>query len=179
MTNRTRACRLLAAGCFAAAAVAGCDRPEEPAPAPAPITAPEPAPPSAWREVDGSRIVAVAADDERLRAAMREARRTAPAARGRWAAMDEAGRARWAIKWAAPTVDGGREYVWMRPVAWSPFRIEGRLASPPQRMLESGRVLGDLVSFPHDELADWFLENGAQHEGGFTLRVLDEHFGAP
>ena len=140
-------------------------------------TAP-PAPPALWSEVDGSQQVVLTpdAEDEALRAAIERARDTAEDARRRWLATPPDERGEWAVKWCAPTDDGGIEYVWVEPMTWSPFRIEGRLASPPRRALACGRALDEIVGFPVEELVDWMRE-GAEREGGFTVEVLEQRYG--
>jgi uncharacterized protein YegJ (DUF2314 family) len=148
----------------------------------APVTAPKPAP-SAWRTIDESPQVAVPADapDAALASARERARASMDDARTRWAAATEDERRSWAIKWAAPTVGGGVEYVWVEPLTWSTHRIEGRLASPPQHELTCGRTKDELVGFPAEELADWvhYLEGDptGPREGGFTVDVLERRFG--
>jgi uncharacterized protein YegJ (DUF2314 family) len=145
----------------------GSDR--APAPAPAPGTA---------ETVDASpativRVPAEAADRE-LQQAMNQARATAGAARSRWLAAPPEERRHWAVKWAAPTADGSIEHVWVRPAAWSRFRVEGVLESEPVHDLASGHGAGDLVSFPFEELSDWVRADPAgPREGGFTLEVLE------
>jgi uncharacterized protein YegJ (DUF2314 family) len=113
---------------------------------------------------------------------MDPARATAGRARQRWRA-DPAGRGSWAVKWASPTVDGGVEHVWVQPLAWSRFRVEGRLTSPPRLPLACGRQAGDLVSFPAEELSDWVhLLDGTvdgRREGGYTIDVLVRRHGPP
>jgi uncharacterized protein YegJ (DUF2314 family) len=168
---------------LAVLAAAACEQGEPPrALDPPPQTTPDVG--SAWRTLDGSAGVAVAgsADDPVLAAAIERARSTAGRARERWQA-DPKGRDAWAVKWAAPTVGGDVEHVWVRPLAWSRFRIEGRLASPPQAELACGRQAGDLVSFPAEELSDWLhLLDGTldgRREGGFTIDALERRHGPP
>lgn len=165
------------------AAMAGCD--EQPAIAPAEMPL-SPAPDGpAWRRGNGSEMVATPPPDAdpQLAAAITQARSTADQARRKWASTPAQARGSWAVNWAAPTVDGGVEYVWVRPTGWSQYRIEGWLANPPQAALACGRVQGELVSFPADELSDWarFAEDDPDHpvEGGFTIRLLDGRFGKP
>ena len=142
-------------------------------------------PPSPWRSVGGSKQVALPADEigPALADAIATARRTADDARKRWSETPPDDRASWAIKWRATTGDGGHEFVWVEPIAWSGFRIEGRLASPPQRPLACGRGRDELVSFPADELADWVryarADFSGKHEGGFTMEALEQSFGPP
>ncbi len=139
--------------------------------------------PSPWRTVDGSPQLALdaEADDQAMQAAFDLARKTAVEARWRWVNSTPSERENWAIKWAAPTVDGGVEYVWVVPVAWSPFRIEGRLASPVQNELLCGKNLDEFVGFPIEELADWlFLREGeinGYRDGGFTVILLEDRYG--
>ena len=106
-------------------------------PAAGPAAAPGPDG-SAWRTIDGSATAAAGAADTELASAIARARSTAQDARQRWATDPAANRAGWAVKWAAPTTEGGVEHVWIRPTAWSRHRIEGWLASPPQKGTEAG-----------------------------------------
>ena len=183
-TARKSAC-LLALLTLVASAAPGCDtRPEQPAPQPQPAPEPEPEP-SAWRIVDESPQLALPEDfdDEVMRAAIVKARQTASDARMRWLDAPPEDLARWAIKWAAPTIESGVEHVWVVPVNWSPFRIEGHLANPPQRELECGKSLNDLVSFPIEQLVDWVhtiprAEEPEAREGGYTIKVLEARYGS-
>ncbi|MHC4652366.1 MAG: hypothetical protein ACYTES_16105, partial [Planctomycetota bacterium] len=117
--------------CVTLLAATACER-HDPPPALEPPPAATADASSAWRTQDGSSRIAVAAeaDDPQLAEAINRARTTADQARQRWRA-DPARDDAWAVKWAAPTVGGGVEHVWVRPLSWSRFRIEGRLASPP------------------------------------------------
>ena len=151
--------------------------------------------PSPWRTVDGWAQIALPAGegDPEMEAAMAEARRTAAEARRRWYHAPAGQRANWYVKWAAPTAasvsgsldgskTGGAEYVWVQPASWSAFRIEGRLASPPQSALACGKQRDEVVSFPAEQLADWlYLAEGrmnGRREGGFTVDLLEGRFGA-
>ncbi len=161
----------------------GCEEQPAIAPAEPPLTsAPDG---SAWRTVGGSERVAAppVGTDPELAGAIEQARSTAAEARGKWASGAEEARIGWAIKWAAPTADGGVEHIWVRPTSWTRHRIEGWLANPPQAELACGRVQGDLVSFPAEELSDWarFTDGSREHpvEGGFTIRVLEARYGQP
>ena len=161
-----------------------CEQQDPIAPAPALTTSPEG---SRWRSIGGSARVAAAPAEAfpELAAAMSRARSTAGEARERWALDPEPvmARTRWAIKWAAPTVDGGVEHVWVRPTSWSRHRIEGWLANSPHGMLACGRGEGDLVSFAAEELSDWVhFAAGANADpigGGFTIPVLESRYGQP
>jgi len=138
---------------------------------------------SAWRMVDGSATTAAGAADAELATAIARARSTADDARRRWSAEPAADRAGWAVKWAAPTTEGQVEHVWIRPTAWSRHRIEGWLASPPQSPLACGRVVGELVSFPAEELSDWvqFTDGPVEgpRQGGFTIELFEQRHGSP
>ena len=163
-------------------AAAGCEERPAIAPAEPPLTLTPDG--SAWRSIDGSQRVAATQDiDPELAAAIVKARSTAAEARAKWASELGAGRTNWAVKWAAPTSEGGVEHVWVRPTSWTVHRIEGWLSSPPQSPLACGRVRGDLVSFPAEALSDWarFTPGAWEHpvEGGFTIRVLEARYGRP
>jgi len=142
---------------------------------------------SRWRSIGGSARVAAAPAEAfpELAAAMSRARSTADEALERWALDPEPAMARnrWAVKWAAPTVDGGVEHVWVRPTSWSRHRIEGWLANSPQGTLACGRGEGELVSFAAEELSDWVHfaagANADPIEGGFTIPVLATRYGHP
>lgn len=130
--------------------------------------------------------VPMEADDPDMQAAIAEARKTAEDARKRWTAADAHGRTQWAIKWAAPTADEKIEHVWVQPISWSPFRIEGILKSEPRTPLAAGKTTGQLVSFPIEELSDWLYVTQVDPrtgqmttEGGFTNKVLEARYGKP
>ena len=132
-----------------------------------------------------------------LEEASRQARRTADQARRQWNASAVNERDRWAVKWAAPVLRASdtdsasnmdrppTEHVWVLPVSWNAWRIEGVLASTPRHRI--GYAGGDLVGFPTDELADWIhtLDGpvdeafDGKREGGFTVQVLERVFGPP
>ncbi len=149
--------------------------------------------PSPWVG-DGSREALLLVDPEQdaalreaLDAASRQARDTAAEARELWRQARPDERERWLIKWAAPVLDelgqptGRVEHVWVRPLAWSPFRVEGVLASMPRGRI--GHEAGDLVGFPIEELSDWVFKIEGRidgpRRGGFTVEVLEKHIGAP
>jgi uncharacterized protein YegJ (DUF2314 family) len=188
----TRPSLVPAAVFFAMCALGGgCQKQESPATQPVADSATSK--PSLWRRDGQTTIVAVRdeAKDAQLRAAIDQARQTAEDARKQWTYAGPDDQKKWAVKWAAPlagTTDDQTEQVWVEPVNWSPFRIEGVLASKPISALACGRTLGELVSFPIEELTDWLHEipdpastadSGSRYEGGFTLKVLEERFGTP
>ena len=160
-----------------------CEQQEAVAPAAPPLT-PSPEE-SRWRAIEGSARIAAAPAEAfpELAAAISRARSTAADARRRWALEQAVARTRWAVKWAAPTVDGGVEHVWVRPTSWSRFRIEGWLTNSPQGTLACGRGQGQLVSFAAEELSDWVHygagANADPVEGGFTGPVLETRYGQP
>jgi uncharacterized protein YegJ (DUF2314 family) len=145
---------------------------------------------STYRSINGSEPITIieAAAQAKLDAASVEARKSMGAACERWRRASEADRQRWLVKWAAP-VNGDAsatqldealasvEHVWVLPVQWSEFRIEGVLISQPVRELSCGKRAGDLVGFAADELSDWLGHSGAgssaAREGGFTLKALE------
>lgn len=140
-----------------------------------------------WRMIDDSPQVALPTDfdDEALAAAIARAQETAGQARRRWLQTPPARRQGWSVRWAAPTAEGGIEFLWVEPVNWSRHRLEGRLANPPQRELACGKGFDQLVSFPIEQLADWicmadadFSEPDDARSGGFTVRLLEDRYGS-
>src|SRR5262245_39893069 len=157
---------------------------------------------SSWLKADHSAFVAVddALIQQDLREASEQARATAAEAHARWAVASAEDRGRWAIKWAAPAASSASadrapavEHVWVVPLTWSAFRIEGVLSSGPINELAGGHRQGDLVSFPIEEMSDWihFTDGEVSSsgpastdphgavEGGFTIKVLEARFGRP
>lgn len=143
-----------------------------------------------WRPLGDDAFLIEVPDDEaiaaELAAASLEARESAEAARLQWAdAVLSDRRTRWLVKWVAPKVGGEGpddvEHVWVRPLEWSPFRIEGVLVTDPRA--DIGSREGELVAFAIEQLSDWvhFVDAGGieTREGGFTLEVLERHFGTP
>ncbi len=162
-------------------AVPGCEQQETASQTLPPMTAETAR--SDWRWDESSARIAVASEDSELAAAIERARSSALDARRRWVAAAAQDRVNWAVKWAAPTTAGSVEHVWVEPLAWSRFRIEGRLLSPPQSPLECGRTRGELVSFAAEELSDWvYLAEGridGRLDGGFTIKLLEDRHGRP
>lgn len=111
------------------------------------------------------------------------AQKSAQAAQQQFSAAIPAEQVRYAILWMAATADGAREFVWVRPVKWSPFRVEGVLLSEPVHELECGRLAGELVSFPVEDLADWVIldttQAGKVDQGAATIRAIEQRIGAP
>ena len=186
-----RTSRIVPIACIGAlgaslAPFAGCEQ-SEPAlpPDQPPLEAPAAAPQTAWRNVNDSLQVAVevAGDEEQLVKAIAQAKSTLEQARQRWQRSGEIERRKFAVKWRAETDSGGLEHLWVRPVTWSAFRIEGSLLSPPTTTLLSGKVAGDFVSFPIEDVSDWvYLYSGdpdGRRDGGYTLDVISRQFGQP
>lgn len=177
--TRLRAIPLL----LALAALAACEPGDSGAPAAAAGRDGPTTMPSQWHVGEASARVGWPEDEDPgpMIAAIAEARNTAEAAAERWRIA--ADQDRWAVKWEAPTADGGVEYVWVAPLTWSAFRIEGTLASEPETELACGRGAGAIVAFPVEELADWvhYLSDdpAGTREGGFTITVLEKRFGRP
>lgn len=200
MSRSIRTLPTVAGTIIALSLLVGCDPPSEPrqaATAPA-IDEPKPV---LWKHLQDSTVVAIkdATVEQSLKTATEEAQRTLPDARMRWVVASPSQRLLWAVKWAAPRSEstasevsvnrealadhGSVEHVWVQPVTWSAFRIEGTLLSNPTAPLEAGKTRGEAVSFPIDEVSDWIHfageEPGAAFEGGFTVRVLEERYGKP
>jgi len=139
---------------------------------------------SAWvRDEVSSHAVLTSDAVNALAESIEEAQRTAHEAREQFNKALPHERVRYALQWMARTVDGSREFVWVRPVEWSPFRIEGVLLSQPTGELEVGAVPGELVSFPIEELADWVILDdnhpGTAVKGATTLNAIEQRIGTP
>lgn len=131
---------------------------------------------------------AIGIEDEKIQteldnAAIR-ARETAREASKRWQQANPMQQENWLIKWAAPIKaqeSKKNEYVWVKPIEWSPFRVEGILVTSPAG--EIGFREGDLVAFPVEELYDWIYKiegtMDGPRQGGFTVDILEKHFGTP
>jgi uncharacterized protein YegJ (DUF2314 family) len=147
---------------------------------------------SAWHAV-GETDSIVAIDDEaartELEAAIAKARQTMEDARLRFNAEAPEHRSHWLINWAAEIVPNDDaagsqavEHVWVMPINWSPFRIEGVLVSQPVRELACGKTRDELVSFPIEELADWRCTSPdvqtGDAQGGFTIAALKSRYGS-
>lgn len=130
-----------------------------------------------------SHVVMPADEVDELADLMKEAQRTAAAAQAEFVASLPHERLQYLVLWMATTADGSCELVWVRPVSWSPFRIEGELKSEPTNTLESGAAAGDMVSFPIEELADWLVRDPAQAnrivKGASTLKAIEQRVGSP
>ena len=164
----------------------GCEPLEQSDSGPAPGTkTPPPAVASNWHTLDDALVVQVEGDEfyEELELAMAEARKSADEQQKKWLSSPPSRKTRWAIKWAATTTDGRIEYIWVHPVSWTQFRIEGTLANTPINELACVKTLGESVGFPIEELADWIHYTSASfdgpYEGGFTIKVLQERYGEP
>ncbi|MGI9014822.1 MAG: DUF2314 domain-containing protein [Phycisphaerales bacterium] len=149
----------------------------------------------AWQQQDdGSWTIAHVnqntAFERDLQIAIEKARSTLADAQLAWEAADANERQRWLVKWAVTAdhatrgdtpEEGVIEYLWVRPVTWSDFRVEGVLVSSPVH--EVGVAIGDPVAFPIESVADWVycLEGSMSgpRQGGFTIEVLESHFGKP
>lgn len=181
--NATSAVQSAALIAFSAVAtLAGCmdQQPQSQTPSSAASNAPQPS-------SDADYVIGVAPDDAEMNAAIAQARATAEDARIRFAAASRKDRDRWSVKWASPTVDDDVEHIWVSPINWSPFRVEGWLASEPVQELACGKKFGEIVSFPIEELSDWVCFTGptpepdmdGPFEGGYTMKVLRNRMNQP
>ncbi len=153
-----------------------------------PVQLQEESKPSPWQIIDGSAQIALAneTEDAELADAIAKAQASADEARKHWQSATNDERYQWAIKWAAPTIDGEVEHIWIKPITnWSKFRIEGKLANQPLAELACDKTLGQAVSFPIEELSDWVQiisgtnDDEALQKGGFTIKLLEQRFGEP
>ncbi len=162
--------------------IAGCEQ-DDPITPPPPTTAP-PATRPTWTNREGERLAHGELTDS-LRAAIEAARKSLNRARLAWASAED--RDSWALKWETRTGPDRLtiEHLWVIPVTWTEYRVEGVLASLP--LQEFDRKPGDLVSFDSDEILDWVhtLDGPAathlsgQREGGYTVDELRNRYGVP
>lgn len=179
-TGRRRRIRIAVAVAAVLLASAACERETDPVVVDPP---PPPPPPSDWRPLEGSPALALETaspeDDPELARTIERARAGLDAARTRWTVGDSDERARWHVLWRATPAEGPAEHLWVQPVHWSPFRVEGRLASPPRSRLVPEAGLGDLVSIPTDAIIDWRRRGPDGSIDGDALRRLLERRHGP
>lgn len=160
----------------------------------------DPAPQSPWQSSASGWLISIpeSLEHAELAEAIQSARDTAAHARQRWLESPQSQRRNWLVQWAVPfeapadaatdsdAIDDNYtavEYLWVQPLHWSSFRIEGILISQPANPLPNDRSRGQHVSFPIQELSDWVcFTTGDAHgprEGGFTLAILEAKYGTP
>jgi uncharacterized protein YegJ (DUF2314 family) len=112
-------------------------------------------------------VVGVAANDPRLRAAVREARRRWP----EFVAAFEQRQAGQLFSVKVPVREGKHtEYVWLSVSALENGMIYGRLDNEPVAMKRLRA--GDRLRVPVANLNDWLYTRGETLAGGFTIEVL-------
>ena len=137
---------------------------------------------SPWQPHDATHVLREQSEfSELMQEAIARAHETAVTAQREWRTATPEEAERWMIKWAAPTLDDTVEYLWVRPLVWTDFRIEGILLNTPVR--ETGYDAGGMVGFPIEEMADWvYLIDGdmsSARRGGFTIDVLQSYADDP
>ena len=167
--------------------IAGCD--EQPQQAPQQATSRTPQATSVkdewivlsteWMQATNQDMLEVLEDD--LEVAISRARQAEPRARRLWASTPEDQKDRWAVLWGkgrgssildpeSPQI----EYLWVIPIRWNQFRIEGMLASHP--LSDEQLKPGELIAFASEDLADWIHEpEVGDVEGGYTIKVLRDY----
>jgi len=158
--------------------LSGCiDEVEPTAPAPSQSVSVE----TPWHTHNGQSAIAVASDTDQvlLEQAAAQARATVDEARTQWLATPEVQRGNWAIKWAIELENGSIEHVWVQPLHWSAFRIEGLLLSDVLTESDDAYTRGQLVSFPVEQLTDWVYQSNGERRGGYSMRVLEDQYGQP
>lgn len=112
-------------------------------------------------------------DDPRMQAAVDEARR-------RWPEFAEAFRNRgddeapFLIKARFAEGDDA-EYMWVSVLAIENGTARGTLENTPNVLTHV--QAGDTVEIPVEEINDWMYSDGTESIGGFTQRVIAEHYG--
>jgi uncharacterized protein YegJ (DUF2314 family) len=112
-------------------------------------------------------VVGVSANDPRLRAAVREARRRWP----EFVAAFEQRQAGQMFSVKVPVREGKHtEYMWLSVSALEHEMIYGRLDNEPVHMKQLHA--GDRLRVPVGDLNDWLYTRGDTLAGGFTIEVL-------
>ena len=106
------------------------------------------------------------------------AAQTRDAARIEWNQLLPIQQQKWSILWAAPTdtTEGlDSEMLWVIPISWTEHRVEATLASTPGNRTDL--VLGDLIGFPVEELADWTDHSTTPPRGNEVLKAVERVIG--
>lgn len=146
----------------------GCDHSPPPPPTPSNIAAH-----ASTLPIDLPNLLVIDPADTDLLAAIAAARDTLEGTRHRWLHATQLERRQYFIKFSHPLPDGRSEHLWLHPLHWSPFRIEGRLVSRPR--LARDLQPGHLVETTRESIIDWLIQLPDRTDGGYTSAVLRQH----
>lgn len=114
---------------------------------------------------DPDRTIKVSGSDAEMNAAMARARAEIDLA----VAKLQAGADRFSVK--VPVRDGGQtEYFWLSDVRYRDGVFTGKIDNDPD-MVHTVK-LGQEITAPRSEIADWMYFEGDKMHGNYTLRVL-------
>ena len=131
---------------------------------PSPAASPKPGP---TQDKNG---VIVAQGDQRIAAAVREARRTLPIF---WSVLGrkDPANSRFNIKVGFPTDDGiGREVLWIAVDDFKNGEVFGRLASTPRGIAKLKEAMP--IRIPAERVEDWTYTRGGKAYGHYTMRAM-------
>jgi uncharacterized protein YegJ (DUF2314 family) len=110
----------------------------------------------------------ITADDDEMRKAVSQARRSVPAF---IAAVKNHPSAYRDFEVKKPFIkDGVVEHMWLSGVTYSGGRFHGNVDNKPHQI--TGVKMGDHVSVNPNEITDWAYVDHGQLVGGYTIRVL-------
>jgi|GEM_PF-2492293 len=116
-------------------------------------------------------VVQISDDDERMKAAVAEARETFPEFRE---AFENRREGQWFGIKAPVTSAGNTEFVWLEVEAIEGDQIMGELNNDPVEL--PGIKIGAKLTIDLADLNDWTLTEGEEMKGGYTMKVLiDAH----
>jgi uncharacterized protein YegJ (DUF2314 family) len=118
---------------------------------------------------EGEPDYVTAFDEQRMEAAISEARSTLPTFIEALESRDE-DRDAFAIKKGFPYGEDGEEFIWITDVRRSGDGFVGRVNNEPVNAV--GVELGETVHVARDELADWMFMLHGKLQGGYTIVAL-------
>ena len=81
------------------------------------------------------------------------------------------------VEAAFPTPDGGHEHLWIGDVTFKRNAFTGTLTSKVAKV--PSLSYGQTVTVKRDEVTDWMILRAGRSEGGFTVKVLLDREGQP
>jgi uncharacterized protein YegJ (DUF2314 family) len=129
----------------------------------------------AWAQKTGGAsedpVYNYANSDDRMNAAVAEARRFYPLFLATFRADSEANRAaHYAVKLGLPTPDGGHEHVWIDNLRYEGETLVGALANIPDNL--PGLAVGARVEIDDALVSDWSILTLEGMYGSFTTRIM-------
>jgi uncharacterized protein YegJ (DUF2314 family) len=118
---------------------------------------------------DQQDVAHVHSDNEKMNAAMEEARRTLPSF---FSALRSPKEGQEFLVKVRVTDGTTTEHMWLLEPAYDGKKLKGRLADDPYEV--KGYRMGQEVSVAPAEVSDWIIQDGDLSRGGYTEKVLEE-----